>query len=338
MPLETGRRDFLKLSGASALGSRWPLAGGGAAPAQPAPAQAQAPQLALIVLEFSPQKFAFAAAHGYEGVVLHVGHLLHPDRVSSRQIDAVRAAARDTGARLISLEYMWDINHIDPNAVKRRQAQQRFVRYLELAHELGCRFAGTFSGGIPGATIDRQVKEFAAVMNEVYLPVCEKLDLRIGWENYPSPQNFATVPETWEKIFALVPNPRLGLEFDPSHFVRQFIDPIAAAWQFRQRIYAAHAKDTEITEPVLQQVGIHGRGWWRYRIPGQGRVDWPAFITVLLQAGFTGGIAVEQEDPFWNRGHSHEGPTFSPSRQDGFILGSRFLRMYLPGRRAPAGD
>ncbi len=342
MSFGPGRRDFLKWTGASALGTRLPRAAAAAAGA-PAGASstsaAQAPQLAMIVLDFSPQKLAFAAAHGYEGVVLHAGRYMHPDRISTRQIDAIRAAARDTGARIISLEYMWNVNHIDPNPAKRRQAQTRFLRYLELTHELGCRFAGTFSGGIPGATLERQAQEFAAVMNEVYLPVCEKLDLKVGWENFPCPQNFATTPAAWEKIFALVPNPRLGLEFDPSHFVRQFIDPIAAAWQFRERIHAAHAKDTEINEPVLQQVGIHGQGWWRYRIPGQGRVDWPAFLTVLLEAGFAGGIAVEQEDPFWNRGHKAEGDHFSPARANGFILAARYLRLFLPGRldgKAPA--
>ncbi len=335
MSFDPGRRDFLKLTGASALGAGLPR--GAAAPNAAVPSAATTPapgpQLAMIVLNFSSEKLAFAAAQGYQGVVLHAGQYLHPDRVTPRLLDSIRAAARDTGARIISLEYMWNVNHIDPNPVKRRQAHARFLRYLEMAHELGCRFAGTFSGGIPGASIERQAREFAAVMNEVYLPVCEKLDLLVGWENFPCPVNFATTPAAWEKVFELVPNPRLGLEFDPSHFVRQFIDPIAAAWQFRHRIHAAHAKDTEINQPVLQQVGIHGQGWWRYRIPGQGRVDWPAFLTVLLEAGFNGGIAVEQEDPFWNRGHQREGSTFSPARADGFMLGARYLRLFLPGRR-----
>ena len=87
-----------------------------------------------------------------------------------------------------------------------------------------------------------------------------------------------------------MPNKRLGLEFDPSHFVRQFIDPIPVAWHFKDRILAVHAKDTEIIQPVLQQVGIAGKGWWRYRIPGQGIVNWPEFLTVLLQIGYFLGV------------------------------------------------
>jgi sugar phosphate isomerase/epimerase len=170
------------------------------------------------------------------------------------------------------------------------------------------------------------------VLNEQYLPVCEKLDVRIGPENYPCDENFATVPASWEKVFALVPNHRFGLEFDPSHLVRQYIDPIQTAWDFRDRILAVHAKDTEIIQPVLAKVGIHGRGWWRYRIPGQGLIDWPKFITVLLQAGFQGGMAVEHEDNFWDAPHGDAGPEMAQERKDGFILAARFLRQYLPGR------
>jgi len=135
-----------------------------------------------------------------------------------------------------------------------------------------------------------------------------------------------------QAVFDRVPSKRLGLEFDPSHFVRLYIDPVSAAWQFKDRILAVHAKDTEITQPVLQQVGIAGQGWWRYRIPGQGIVNWTAFLTVLLQIRFNGGIAVEHEDQFWDVPDSGNLPDFPQQRKDGFILARRFLGQYLPGR------
>ena len=106
------------------------------------------------------------------------------------------------------------------------------------------------------------------------------------------------------------------------------------AWRFKDRIRAVHAKDTEIIQPVLQQVGIHGDGWWRYRIPGQGIVNWPEFLTVLLQVQFNGGIAVEHEDEFWDTPNSENLPDFPQQRKDGFILARRFLGQYLPGRLA----
>jgi len=182
--------------------------------------------------------------------------------------------------------------------------------------------------------MEDQAKAFADIFNEKYLPVCDKLDVTMGWENYPNGANFASVPAAMQAVFDLVPSKRLGLEFDPSHFVRQYIDPISVAWQFKDRILAAHAKDTEIIQPVLQQVGIAGHGWWRYRIPGQGIVNWPQFLTVLLQIQFKGGIAVEHEDQFWDAPHSGNLSDFPQQRKDGFILARRFLGQYLPGRLA----
>jgi sugar phosphate isomerase/epimerase len=327
------RRDFLKVGGSSvaALG----MAGAKAATAQEhagqtaMPADTPYPKLS-IVTPYSPEKLAFAAQAGYEGVVVTPG----PDfnsYLSDSAIDQILAAARNAGIRIVSIEYFGP-NHTDPDAGKRATANAEFVRALEFCHRLGCKFVGTFSGGIPGASMEDQAKAFADVFNEKYLPVCEKLGVTMGWENYPNGGNFASTPAAMLAVFDLVSSKRLGLEFDPSHFVRQYIDPISVAWQFKDRILAVHAKDTEIIQPVLQQVGISGHGWWRYRIPGQGIVNWPEFLTVLLQIQFNGGIAVEHEDRFWDAPQSSNLPDFPQQRKDGFILARRFLGQYLPGR------
>jgi sugar phosphate isomerase/epimerase len=326
----------LKLAGASAaaLGSSTGLRSGDAQAAAQVPSasvETKFPKLAMIC-RYSPQKLEFAASVGYEGVVIPLDDFFNPDKLTDHDIDKILGAARQAGVEIISIECMWGTNHIARDPVERRNARARFIRCLELGHRLGCKFVGTFSGGMPGVKPDEQVKELAAVLNEQYLPVCEKLDLRIAPENYPTAENFATVPAIWEKLMALVPNHRFGLEFDPSHLVRQFIDPIQTAWNFRDRILAVHLKDTEIIQPVLQEVGIHGEGWWRYRIPGQGLIDWPKFLTVLLQAGFRGGMAVEHEDDFWDESPSDESADFPQARKDGFILAARFLRQYAPGR------
>ena len=328
------RRNFLKVGGTSAAGLG--MAGGEAALAAQEPSSQTAmpadtpyPKLSIIT-PYSPEKLAFAAQSGYEGVVVTPGPDFNPD-VSDRALDRILATARNAGIRIVSIEYFGP-NHTDPDAGKRAVANAEFVRALEFCHRLGCKFVGTFSGGMPGASMEDQAKAFADVFNEKYLAVCEKLDVNMGWENYPNGANFASIPAGMEAVFNLVPSKRLGLEFDPSHFVRQYIDPISVAWQFKDRILAVHAKDTEIIQPVLQQVGIAGHGWWRYRIPGQGIVKWPEFLTVLLQIQFKGGIAVEHEDQFWDAPHSGNLPDFPQQRKDGFILARRFLGQYLPGR------
>jgi sugar phosphate isomerase/epimerase len=271
------RRDFLKVGGTStaALGvaatAALPIEAAQAPAAQAGtPPDTPYPKLSIIT-PYSPQKLAFAAQAGYEGVVVTPGPDFNPN-LSDSAIDQILATARNAGIRIVSIEYFAP-NHTDPDAGKRSAAQAEFIRALEFCHRLGCKFVGTFSGGQPGASIEDQAAAFADVFNEKYLPVCEKLDVAMGWENYPTGVNFASTPAAMQAVFDRVASHRLGLEFDPSHFVRLFIDPVSAAWQFKDRILAVHAKDTEITQPVLQQVGIAGKGWWRYRIPGQGHCE-----------------------------------------------------------------
>ena len=40
-------------------------------------------------------------------------------------------------------------------------------------------------------------------------------------------------------------------------------------------------------------------GWWRYRIPGLGSVDFPHYVDTLYEGGFDGVLSVEHEDPVW---------------------------------------
>jgi len=59
------------------------------------------------------------------------------------------------------------------------------------------------------------------------------------------------------------------------------MDPYQAARDWVDKIHDVHLKDTEIRAAVLARVGINPpspASWWRYRIPGQGQIDWPRFF------------------------------------------------------------
>jgi len=138
-----------------------------------------------------------------------------------------------------------------------------------------------------------------------------------------------------------VPNHRFGLEFDPSHLVRQYIDPIQTAWDFRDRILAVHAKDTEIIQPVLAKVGIHGQDWWRYRIPGRdssiGLSSLPSFCKWDFMGNGGGtrgsllGCSARRRGPgdgSGTKGRVHSGSAFSAAVSTGTCVNFTGLAAY----------
>ena len=151
------------------------------------PADTPYPKLSIIT-PYSPEKLAFAAQAGYEGVVVTPGPDFNPG-LNDRAIDKILDTARNAGIRIVSIEYFGP-NHSDPDAGKRAAANAEFVRALEFCHRLGCKFVGTFSGGMPGASMEDQAKAFADVFNEKYLPVCEKLNVTNGMGELPKRRQF----------------------------------------------------------------------------------------------------------------------------------------------------
>jgi sugar phosphate isomerase/epimerase len=67
--------------------------------------------------------------------------------------------------------------------------------------------------------------------------------------------------------------------------------------EYGERIYHFDGKDTEILQGRLARQGILGSGWWRYRLPGLGELDWRAIFSALRDVGYDGIVAIENEDP-----------------------------------------
>jgi sugar phosphate isomerase/epimerase len=113
-------------------------------------------------------------------------------------------------------------------------------------------------------------------------------------------------PEIWKAMFDAVPSRALGLEIDPSHLVFLGIDYIQAILDFGDRIVHFHAKDIDIDERKRGVLGFYGQafgplqgfgnGWWRFRAPGWGVIDWHRVISALTEVGYEGNIDIEHED------------------------------------------
>lgn len=150
-----------------------------------------------------------------------------------------------------------------------------------------------------------------AVFKELYTPLAahaEAKNVKFAFENWPrNGTMLATTPEMWNAMFEAVPSSALGLCYDPSHFYWQGIDYIQPMQDFSDRIYHAHAKDTEILGSGQNAYGIYGRQlnntapaqWWRYRLPGYGAVNWLRYLDELFQTGYNQVLSVEHEDALW---------------------------------------
>ena len=128
-----------------------------------------------------------------------------------------------------------------------------------------------------------------------------------GWHPDGYPGNLAYSPELWEWMFDL----GLDLNFDPSHLLwlghrpgRRRCGPTSTASRTR-------TPRTQRRSPSERnRYGFFGRtatreddpwdmGWWRYRLPGLGEVDFRRYVDALYEGGFDGVLSVEHEDPVW---------------------------------------
>lgn len=154
-----------------------------------------------------------------------------------------------------------------------------------------------FPGRDNGSSEADNYASFAEHVNGL-LAATAASNLQFAIENWPGPNNdfIAITPAGWQQLFALIPDTCFGLEFDPSHLIRLGIDPYAALDGVKDRVKILHGKDTVIDAGRLQAVGYHGAGWWRYALPGRGRLDWPKFIRQARAFGFDDVISIEHED------------------------------------------
>ena len=248
--------------------------------------------------------------------------------------DAAIAAIKDkiqrSGIYVSSLAV--DGNHIDPDPAKRERQNQFTAKCIELCGKLGIPNIGGQSGTIKGQPLQQQVDEIVRVYNEKYFPLCEKNKVRILWEPYAGGPNIATGPVGWEALFkAFNGSQHVGLQFDPSHLVWQFMDPIQAARDFADKIYDVHLKDTEILWHVLRRGGIqpvNNARWWRFRVPGNGSVDWKGFFAVLAEAGYTGAMNIENEDEFYYP--AYDQGNFTEQFKRGFRVAHEYLKTLVP--------
>ncbi len=318
----------MALSRRSLLGA---AAAGALAKAQNPEPQEWKPRLGILG-PYSEANLAFARETGYNNMILGGTRrsALDAAALNDEQIEKIKGVIDRSGVHVSALQVTQ--NHIAPDGGERARENAYFVKSIELAGKLGVPYIGTASGKDPKKTLKEQAEEIVRVYQEKYFSACEKYHVRILWEPWQGGPNIATSPVGFETLFkAFGPSPHVGLQYDPSHLVWQMMDPDQTARDFADKIYDVHLKDTEIRYPILRRGGIlpvDDAEWWRFRLPGLGSINWPAFFTVLQDAGYTGAMSVEHEDPLYDP-PGGEG-NFTEGCKTGFRMAYRYLKQYVP--------
>ena len=265
----------------------------------------------------------WASAQGFQTLELAAWPAKSSRDYQAKQINAARFSKDDANSvkelfakhnMEISAVAYYD-NNLHPDKKKRSSYIKHLYKVIDTAALLGVELVGTFVGGRPDKKVSQIIKEIGQVFTPILKYASDK-GIKIMIENCPMdnwvkfglPGNYAYSPELWDALFNELPDDNFGLNLDPSHLYWLGIDPIQAAKDYASKIFHAHAKDTEILNDGVYNYGILGQqidanpwksGWWRYRIPGLGEIDWQKFISTLQENGYDYVLSIEHEDPIW---------------------------------------
>lgn len=237
-----------------------------------------------------------------------VTHIDVTDLTPTRADDTLAACKRH-GVALSGLGYY--PNALDPDPAVAKAAIAHLRRVIVAAPLLGLDCVNTFVGRDWHLTVDDNWPRFLDTWRPL-VRFAEDHGVRIAIENcpmlftkdeWPGGKNLLTTPAVWRRAFADIESPAFGLNYDPSHFVLQGMDPLAPLEEFHERIFHVHAKDVRIDARAIQDVGRFDfpNRWHQPRIPGFGEIDWGRFVGELMRTGYDGPVCIEVEDDSFGR-------------------------------------
>ncbi|MDR3259941.1 MAG: sugar phosphate isomerase/epimerase [Fusobacteriaceae bacterium] len=204
-------------------------------------------------------------------------------------------------------------NNLDNDLDKRKKYNNHLLKVIDAASLLRIKNVGTFIG----RDMTLSIEDNFPLMEKVFTPILEyakakNINIIIencsmpGWHRSGWAGTISYSPELWDEMFARLPFDNFGLNYDPSHLLWLGVDYIQALKDYKNKIFAVHAKDTEIFPEKLKYYSILGKqlrrehcwdfGFWRHRMPGKGNIDWDKFIGALKEIGYDDELVIEHED------------------------------------------
>ncbi len=262
--------------------------------------------------------------------------------------DQLAAEARERGIRISAIGALYK-NPLDPRQTE--SARAVFERAIEVAARMGIRTVSGFAGAVIELEMNERGGNPLYKPFENYLPQAlgfweplarraAERNVRLAFENCPQGPwhlplmhyNMMGQPAMWERFFNETKCDNLGLEWDPSHLLCQFIEPVANIERFGARIFHVHAKDAFINRRLLETYGPCHPGVAEHRFPGLGQANWAEIIHALLRAGYDSDLNIEGwHDPVYR--DQEGGPKLEEA---GLLLARKTLEPFIAGTEPPA--
>ncbi|HTL15951.1 MAG TPA: sugar phosphate isomerase/epimerase [Patescibacteria group bacterium] len=223
---------------------------------------------------------------------------------SQTQAEDLNGESAERGVSISALGFY--PNPLDPDTAVSKKAVDHLKKVILAAEKMGLKNANTFVGRDWTKTVDENWPRFLKLWKPI-ISFAEDHGIKVGIENcpmsftrdeWPGGKNLATSPVIWRRMFNDISSPNFGLNYDPSHFVLQRMDPLSPLDEFKEKLFHLHAKDMVVHQEKLNEVGIfaYPKEWHTPRIPGFGDIDWARFAARLREIGYTGAVCVEVED------------------------------------------
>ncbi len=201
------------------------------------------------------------------------------------------------------------------NPLQQEEQRKELEYCIDYAHLFGAGLVGTFAGALEGASVEEALPKYKEIFGELARRA-EAGNVKIGIENCPmygfwyrNTCNIGYCPKAWEMMFDAVNSDFIGLEWEPSHQLEQFIDPMEQLKEWMPKIVHIHGKDAVIDWKYIRKYGAwFGSDYSCHRFPGLGDSDWKQIIALLKEGGYEGDIAIEGfHDPVYNGDREMEG-------------------------------
>jgi sugar phosphate isomerase/epimerase len=269
---------------------------------------------------------------------------------------AAEAKSRDIRISAIGAYYK---NPLDPKQTA--AAQAILHRAIDVASHIGVKTVCGFAGAVietqmnerGGNPVYKPFEDFLPQLFSFWFPIAQYAadhGVRIAFENCPQGSwhlpidgyNMFAQPAIWERVFNTIKSENIGIEWDASHLICQFIDPIENIRRFGPRIFHVHAKDAYINRQLLEVYGICHPGVAEHRMVGLGQSNWAEIVSSLLRAGYDSDLNIEgRHDPVY-RDHDAAQPddvkSHGINRQQGqkleeagLLIAKKVLEQYTAG-------